>query len=77
MKEHCHTGNSNFRFEYLREIEAIFENTAACQSGAQMGRFSERSRDTVPLRLIQGGGGATLYTVYCGEWRALNGQQAR
>ena len=32
MKEHCHTGNSNFRFEYLCEVEAQFENTLECQS---------------------------------------------
>ena len=29
--------NSNFRFEYFREIESIFENALACKSGAQMG----------------------------------------
>ena len=29
--------NINFRFEYLREIEVILENTTACQSEAQMG----------------------------------------
>ena len=28
---------SKFRFEYLHEIKALFENTLACQSGAQMG----------------------------------------
>ena len=24
----------NFRIEYLREIETVFENTSACESGA-------------------------------------------
>ena len=28
---------SKFRFEYLHEIKALFENTPACQSGAQVG----------------------------------------
>ena len=25
-----------FRYEYLLEIEAVYENTLTCQSGAQM-----------------------------------------
>ena len=42
---------SNFVIEYLGEIEAEFENTLDCLSGAQMGSDHEnrKSRDTLPL----------------------------
>ena len=45
--------NSNFRFECLREIEAIFENISAFQSGSQIVLFSERKQI----------GGKTLVTL--------------
>ena len=32
----------NCWYEYLREIEAIFENTSTCQQRAQMDYFKER-----------------------------------
>ena len=43
-----------FRYEYLLKVEAIFEHSLACQSGAKMGKFNEKlgcnkSHDTVPL----------------------------
>jgi hypothetical protein len=51
------------KFEYLREFEFIFEKALAPLSGAQDGRFDEKtegrkSRDTVPLILY-------TYSILC------------
>ena len=50
-----HTAESEFlkfmiEYEYMGEIEIIFENTLALLSGAQMGLHHEnrKSRDTLP-----------------------------
>ena len=60
-----HTAESNFSnfvIEYLGEIETEFKNALACLSGAQMGSNHEKtgcrkSRDTLPLSLIEYVGG--------------------
>ena len=52
--QHRKYKNSNLRYEYLSEVEDIFEYALACQSGIQLEQLSEinlgkTSRDTVPF----------------------------
>jgi hypothetical protein len=49
-----HSGQSNFKFEYLGEFVTEFENILGYESGAQMGLIDEKKSEVenlVPLSL--------------------------